>query len=110
MNELLDIAGAGGVTGPPSPQLPEGFCRSDREVAAWCATAILPGDRDPDASTAGDIRRNAERFVDWIDDADSDVDRAHRRSALVIACHQPTSNCQRVLVVAKEIHRFLAGR
>jgi hypothetical protein len=79
----------------------------DRTLATWCASSVLPGSDVPDAYDASDILRGAERFLDWLDEAETDTDRQARRVALVIACHQPSQDAKRVLTVARELHRWI---
>jgi hypothetical protein len=90
-------------------QLLEPLRMDDRTLATWCASVVLPGSDVPDAYDAADILRGAERFLDWLDEAESDADRRVRRDALVIACRQPSADSKRVLVVAKELHRWIAN-
>jgi hypothetical protein len=91
-------------------QVLEPLLMDDRTLATWCASVVLPGSDVPDAYDASDILRGAERFLDWLDEAETDTDRTARRNALVVACRQPSADSKRVLVVAKELHRWIRNR
>lgn len=90
-------------------QVLEPLRMDDRTLTTWCASVVLPGSDIPDAYDASDILRGAERFLDWLDESETDTDRHMRRNALVIACRQPSTDFKRVLVVARELHRWIAN-